>query len=237
MIWTVSSKYWLLQNNSAILFLPWWYKAPLKPLLTLRACRASCTSLITLPFHSVFRSDSATLILVSSILLCGKTVLTSWCFASIWKLITSLSSFVFCAYSPACLLPFKSLLKEIPSCSRVAVKLGDLTFYLFVFDHSSSRYLLLLTPDLKSPQQGDPVSGDLQLCHFFETANPAEVCYLFLEALSNLVNVLEGAFTQSNFFLTVWTVRALCDAWPTLVALSQEIDFGNGWIEVCILFS
>ncbi|VDK50458.1 unnamed protein product [Taenia asiatica] len=46
----------------------------------------------------------------------------------------------------------------------------------------NSRYLLLLTPDLKSPQQGDPVSGDLQLCHFFETANPAE----FAEQILNL---------------------------------------------------
>lgn len=77
-------------------------------------------------------------------------------------------------FSPACFLPLKALLKDIPFCGSSSSG-SDLTFYLFVFDRFSTRYLLLLTPDSQSPQQGDPVSGDLQLCHFFEAANPAEV--------------------------------------------------------------
>ncbi|VDM31194.1 unnamed protein product [Hydatigera taeniaeformis] len=45
-----------------------------------------------------------------------------------------------------------------------------------------SRYLLLLTPDSKAPQQSDQISGDMLLCHFFEATNPAE----FAERILNL---------------------------------------------------
>nr|CDS15300.1 DCC interacting protein 13 beta [Echinococcus granulosus] len=45
-----------------------------------------------------------------------------------------------------------------------------------------SRYLLLLTLESESPQRSDPIAGDLHLCYFFETANPAE----FAERVLNL---------------------------------------------------